>query len=840
MFDLINRCSGLITQYNPIEVPPGALSQADNCVIRRENVIEDRRGYASYGSISNNPVELLVYSSKVLCHNGTTLSYDNGSGTFNPYAGTYSAPSGQKMRGVETWSNLYITTSTGIQVITDTAGTAARNAGVPRAIDLTYVLTGSSGFLASNTQCAYRVIYVRTDANGNVLLGYPSQRLWVANTGTGSVNVNLTVYLNGEIAVADAPQYQVQIYRTQTVAYASASGDQAGDNEYLVYQYTVQAADVTNGYIPVVTDSLIDTLALSNTPLYTNATEEGIEQANDRPPYCNDATLYKSNYLFFANCKTKQRLFFTMVGTSGLTGNTITLQGITYSFGTTEISSGAGAPQAKVSATGVVALDIQLTAQSLVRVINRYASNTTLNAFYESDPSSLPGAILVEERVLGGSAYSLTASNATIQGMFSPQPPTSGTTTQSTSSNQVQKNAIYFSKYQEFEAVPTLNYLLVGPANKAVLRIEPLRNSLVIIKEEGVYLLTGDTPTAFVIIPLDLTVYCKSADSVAALSNQVFMLSNQGVVTISETGVAVVSRAIEPNILPLLSFSGISTYATGCAYESERSYILSVMSASTDTSQNQIYLYNIFTQTWVHWTFGFNAATVEPTSDQLYFTKPGVQTVYKERKSFSNSDYADPESTITITSISGSTVIFNLPGTTPAVGWSISQNGTSIPILTLVANSGTYTATMAASPPGTWVTGAATIYPSVGMVVVWDDWAGPQGGGLLKQVREFAALSDNTGQNSTATTVTLTFTSNFDSSQDQIVYSVSGNGWGASWGSIPWGGDGDSFGYRTYVPRNKQRCRVLNPGVIHAGALEKLSLVGCAFTFDYLGERIGR
>jgi hypothetical protein len=828
--DRVVKCLGLVTQYNPLTLAPGALLKADNCMIRRENIIEDRRGHKSYVDLSNNVKQLLTYQNRVLAHNGTAISYDNGSGTFAAYSGSYTEPTGTKIRSVEAFSNLYFTTSAGVKVFTDVSGTAARSAGVPRALDPSYTLTGASGFLANSYQCAYRVVIQRTDANSNVIKGYPSQRLWVTNSAGGSRNVILTTYLPSEVIAGDI----LQFYRTEQVS--GTTDDTSGDEMGLVYQHAVVSADVSAGYV-TFTDSVTD--ELRGATLYTSPSQEGIAQANDRPPLCKDLALYKSNYMLYANTTTKQRLFVTLVGTSGLSGKTITLGGVTYNFGASEIVSGGGSPQALVSATGVAAVDIDLTARSLVRVINRYASNTTVYAYYLTGPGDLPGQIMVEEKGIGASAFTVQASDTTISGMFFPAPPVGTTNTQSTSSNTQQKNAVYYSKSQQPEHVPLLNYLLVGPANKEILRIVSLRDSAIVIKEDGVYRITGETPQSFTVVPVDLTVYCKSADSVCVLANQVFMLSNQGVVSISENGVQVISREIEPEINPLLTVAALDDYTVGVAYESERSYFLSTISTTTDTVQNQTFVYNIFTRTWVRHTYAFNSAVVEQSVDKLYFSKPSDDDVYVERKSFTDEDYADPEASITILTISGSTITFSISGATPLVGWVVSQGTTEIAIEELTAISGGYSAVLADTPPSSWTTGAATIYPSVAMDIEWHSWTAQQPDSL-KQVWQIGILADDIPGNNTVTRLTTTFRTNFDQESEEVDLDQPGSGWGAAWGSSPWGGAGDSLGYPTYVPRNKQYCTRLTLGVKHKNAREKISIAGCCFSFGVASERLGK
>jgi len=826
--DIVTKCLGIVNQFNPLSVNPGSLAKADNAVNLRENILEDRRGYKVDATLSANISQLMQFNGKVLCHNGTTISY--GPGSYSNYSGSYSAPTSSRIRSQEANSNLYLTTSSGVKVLSDTAGTAARSAGVPRPLDPSYALNaGGTGFLAASYQCAYRTVLQRTDANGNVFFSYPSQRLWVANTAGTSKNVDLTTYLPAEAIAGDV----LQFYRT--IQQSGTATDLSGDEMALVYQISLPSSAISSGAYSF-TDSISD--SLMGATLYTSPSQQGISQANDRPPVCKDMALYRSSFMFYGNCQTKQRLFINMVGVSGLTGKTITLAGVTYNFGATEIITGGGSPQVQVSATGVVAVDIDLTARSLCRVVNRYASNTAVYAYYLSGPSDLPGKIMIEERGIGAAAYSVLSSDTTIAGMFFPSPPVGTANTASTSTNTVQKNAIYFSKYQEIEHVPILNYFLVGPANKNILRIVALRESLVIIKEEGVYRLTGESASTFTVTPIDLTVFCKAENSVAVVSNQVMMLSNQGVVSITENGIQVVSHDIEPSIKKMLTSSILSASTFGVGYESDRLYLISSVTDSSSTAADQTFVYNVFTKTWVRWTYAFNSAVIEPQSDKMYFAK-STSTVYVERKDGSPTDYADPDISITIVSIVGSVVTFTVSGAVPIAGWVISQNGTEIQIDSFITLATSYQATMNSVPPSAWTTGAAIMYPSVGMSLVWNAWTGTNAA-ILKQVRMAKILTDSTTGENTSTKLDATFKSNFDEETETVPLSLSSSGWGGPWGSIAWGGGSDSYGYPTIVPKNKQYCTRMNLGVNHKAAREKVAIAGFGFDFEISSDRIGR
>lgn len=829
MQDTVTRCLGLVTQYNPLTVGKGALSRADDVVITRENIIEPRRGRGLYFSLSSVPSRTLVYDDVLIAQYGNKIAYDN-SGAAADYSGTYSPPSGVRMNGVEAQKNFYFTTDQGIQVLQNQTGTAARLAGVPRALDPSYTLTGSSGFLANNYQCAYRVMIERTDLNDNVLRGYPSQRLWVVNAAGASRNTSLTIYLNTDINVGD----YLNFYRTTQVS--GTSSDDSGDEMGLIYQHEVTSSNISAGYV-TITDNVVDDLR--GETLYTSPSQEGIAQANDRPPLAKDIALYRDQFMIFSNLETKQRLFTTLVGTTGLAVNDqITIAGTTYTF---KASENAAAGEVKISSTGVAAVDIDVTARSLVSVINRYATNTTVYAFYLSGPEDLPGQIMIEERVIGGAAFQAQAQAAGAEDMFFPplpiQPATSDKTT---SSNAELPNFLAISKPGELEAVPIASRYPVGPRNKAILRIAPLQSSLIIIKEEGVYRLSGNSASNFEITPVDLTVSCKAPNSVVVLQNQVFMLSNQGVVAISENGVEVVSRDIEPNIKKLLTITTLDSKTAAAAYESERFYLLSVPTISSDTGPNQTYVLNVFTKTWTRWRFGILDAVVNPAVDKLFMSIPGASAIYRERKDFDDSDYADPEISITIMAINDDVVDFSIASGAPERGWAIKQGDTYICIGTPVPIAGGWRATMDFDPPASWTTGAANIFPNVGYDIQWMNWtAGAPG--MVKQASICAIFADSTPTQNTATKLSATFTSNYDEDEEELDLLTLGSAWGSgAWGEFAWGGGGDPYAYACVVPRNKQYCTRLNVGVRHYNAFEKLSIGGFGLEFTQVSERIGK
>lgn len=962
----VTKCLGLVTQYNPLSVGVGGLIQADNAVIRRENTIENRRGYQEYGTLSEEPKQLLEYRGKVLAHGASTIFADNGSGTFNAYDGQFEEPSdlvttGNTTNASTTISNLgtitsiklgqivtgsgiadgtyvtaisgisitisqaatatasnvtltftsrrvyealadsncYVTTSDGVIVLQDvvqpitftadtssgtntllnvsstnniavgkliqgtgipvstyiagisgttitmtnnasasnvgvtvTATSSYRMAGAPRALGPQLALVTGGSTFATGVNVAYRTIIQRIDQNGNVIVGYPSERAWIANTAVVARNIQLINHLPDDARATDV----LQVYRTRT---ATGTTDTAGDEEGLVYQETLDQADINLGTLTVV-DSVVDELI--GATIYTAPSQEGISQGNSKPPLAKDIALFK-DHMFYGNTETAHILFVNLISTTNLYnggsyGRAVIIAGTTYTSAAAE-NTGTGAFAA--TSTGVAATDIDNTARSLVRVINAYASNTSVYAYYLTTPDTLPGQIAIEARQAGGNAFTIQVGVSATAGDFFPAPPVSpATNTESTSSNQVKRNGLYVSKPSQKEAVPALNYFNVGPSNTDILRNPALRDSVIVIKEEGIYRLNGETIQSFNITPLDLTVFCRAINSVAVLANNVFMLSNQGVVAVNDTGVEVISRAIEPSVLPLLTYPNVSTYTVGIAYESERQYILSTVGSANDTGPTQSFVYNIFTKAWTRWPFGIVAGVVETQQDKLFFTRQNIAKVYRERKSFTNDDYADPEVAITITAISGDDVDFTISGSTPVEGWVISQNNTLIKISSLVTITGGYRATMANTPPAAWTTGAATAFPGIVMEIEWDAYTSGEPG-YLKQLQDFKVLTDNVSTFTTASSLFATFKTDLSTTQEDVEIMSDAQGWGSSpWGSFPWGGVSQTYAFRTWPPQAKSYFRVANFGVIHQNAKERCSISGYSTTIVPVSERTNK
>jgi hypothetical protein len=819
------KIRGLFTHPNDLsEIPEGALARADNVVINKESVAELRRGFDrqtyAFGNVNDRANKLIQYQDKLLAHYSTNklARYDDASGWID-YSGTFEHPDSDlaRVRTAEANSNLYITTAAGIKVLDVYNGTPG-SAGIPRGLDCKATLTGVSGFMTNDTQVGYRVVWGIKDANNNLILGAPSQRASVANSSGGTRDVSLQITIPAGITT----DHFYQVYRSALSASAST---EPSDEMGLVYEANPTAGEITAKTLTVTDQTPED---LRGATLYTSPSQQGVVQANDEPPMAKDVAEFK-NCLWFANTKSKHRLYVTIVAVGGTNGiqlnDTLTIAGTTY---TAKAAETVSSREYALVTAGTPAQNIADTAQSLVRVINQNTTNTTVYAYYLSSEGDLPGKILIEERSIGGASFAATASAHA--SAFNPQLPTSGTTV--SSSNDEFKNGLYNSKLQEPEAVPILNYRRIGSASKKILRVIPSRDSLFVLKEDGIWRVTGEYPS-FNVDELDLTTKLVAPESAVLLNNQIYALTDQGVVSISDTGIQVISRPIEISLLELFgaNLSTLKNVSFGVSYETERKYILFVPTSEADTYPTQAYVYNTFTSSWTRWPLSKKCGLVRSTDDLLYLGDATSAYVNVERKSYSFRDYVDEGSTYTLSSYSESVVTL-----TSVVGIEVGDLlYQSSSIYSQIISIDTANNQVTVNEERAWSAGSVTIYKAIEGIV---EWAPNTGGnpGQLKHFQECSLLFKN---NYFPQADVGFYTELSGSLEETTVYGTYGGLWGLfPFGEAAWGGVQRPRIIRTYIPREKAWADLLSIRFTHRMGYSQFQLQGAAITFEMISERL--
>lgn len=819
---------GLYTNVNELSAAPeGALATADDIVINQKSIAESRRGFNrltySLPLTSDRADKLTQYQGYLIAHYSTSkLAYYNPASGFSVYSGSYLHPDSSigRIKTAEANSNLYMTSSTGILKLDAIANTPSQ-AGMVKSLDCkASASVNASGFMSNNSQVAYRIVWGIKDANLNLILGAPSQRAVIANSSGGYQDVSLQITIPSGVGTA----HFFQIYRSNQSASSTTLPD---DSMQLVYE-----ANPTSGQISAKSITVIDSVpdSLRGAALYTNDTQEGILQSNEMPPFAYDLALFK-NCLFYGNIKTKQQLVLSLVSVGGSAGlqlnDTITIAGTTY---TAKAAETVGSAEFKLTSSGSAAQNIEDTALSLVRVINQYSSNTAVYAYYISTPSGLPGQLLIEERTLGGSAFSATST--AFSTAWLPALPSSGATV--TSSNNTALNGLMYSKSQVPEAVPTANILYVGSAAKKILRIIPLRDSLFILKEDGIYRCTGTGPGNFAVDLLDSTALLVAPESAVALNNKIHALTSQGVVAISDSGVEVISRPIENRIISLFgsSLDAVKTYSFGVGYESDRKYILWTVSSSGDTYPTQAFVWNIFTRTWCRWTRKQAHAIVLSSDDKIYACDPLSSNVVQERKGQTYTDYADEAIAISVLSASGTSIVVN-DSSIVSVGDRLYQSANVSSVVSAI-NAATNTLTV--NDTLSWTPGASSsVLKSISCVIEWLPQSG-KNPGTLKKFSECVLLLKQHFFNQAY----LDFYSDISGSYEGNAF---GGDPGTGWGLFPWGGSlwglvARTAPMRTYIPSEKQRCDLLSVRLRVNEAWARFQVEGLSIVVKGISSRV--
>jgi hypothetical protein len=376
---------------------------------------------------------------------------------------------------------------------------------------------------------------------------------------------------------------------------------------------------------------------------------------------------------------------FTFASTTGGASGTVEYEGLADTSGRrlVRLSIVYSSPNSPTLSEAIA-----LTARALLKAINRNA-DATIYAQYVSAPDAAPGKLFFIAKNVNAVSYAVTISNSAATQAFIPDVPTSGTAVSDT--QEAKPNELAIAKLQEPEAVPISDRIAIGSESAAILRIAPLRDSLIILKEDGVFRLNGDSKSNFSVTAVDNTVICVAKRSVAVLNNSVYALTNQGVVQITDSSVPIISRPIEPYFSSIIGIPGLEAVTSGVGYESERLYLLSTVQPNTSVSEPNItYCYNYLTDSWTTWrgdAVVFLGAHLGMEDDKLYFIEGGATNlVHKERKNQNKVDFSGQEYATPIIAAQVATAVA-VAGTATVTATTIEEHGLAVGDLITVSRS---------------------------------------------------------------------------------------------------------------------------------------------------------
>jgi hypothetical protein len=772
---------GLFTYPNPLsQVPPGAMKVAQNVVIDRPGIVETRRGFEYYGdSLPSAGIKAFVYMSRTLwyCEDGELVYDSDGAGTWTQYSGTYSPPSGNFINSTQANGNFYYTTNNGVYKISSLAGTP-QQAGGPEGLDVSLAVAGMGTAVPTNAQVAYALVWGYLDANDNLILGAPTEWAYYVNASGNTNDIDITTTIPDTVTTS----YFLQIYRTPAT---SSSSIVPGNNFQLAAQYTPTALDISNKSI-TVTDSTPDSLL--GATLYT-ADSQPSNLPNTPPPLCLDITTYNS-MTFYINFSTLQQVNFTLAAVGGSNGIVnddtfiIADQGgaLTRTY-TAKASNDFGNQEFGRVTSGTIAQQIDGTARNLVACINQDTGNTLWYAYYQTGTNILPGAVILKARNLQSGPFYLNSSRTTC---WTPEIPSSGQ--DYISSNTSSPDSFMVSKVAQPEAVPVAYTIPVQSGNVTIqlYRGVALQDALYLFTNSGVFRVTGSDPTSLQVILFDSSALLVGLQTPQILNNSIYYYATQGECNVSSGGNQIISRNVERDIIQLSQLPNFTSLAFGCAYESDRKYLLFSPSNSSDQLATQQYVYNWITTAFTLWTVSAGAAIVNQATNKLYISDANGN-VFQERKTLSNEDYSDQSTSITINSIDTTNNQFTLADSTDVlIGDIIQQTVASELFSTQVTGNNTSTGVIDVSSTTGFVTGSATDYRSISTLLQF----APITCGFPLNMKRFSNWKF-AFTNANFDSLQVSFTSDlYTIPETADLVPISTGGFGAEpegWGTVPWG-----------------------------------------------------
>ena len=561
---------GLVTNASSLITPPGALIEAENVVIRKPGMVEPREGMEA--APNSNGREAWAFR-----HNRRDIYGRYTSPTFTYFvAATGVQVTGEtqpfrrdiltaaQLRGV-----LYLPGADGVRRLQDNA-LAFETSGVLNTAFLSVVslLPGASGWLPPDSHAAYRLVVYSKDAGGMVRRSSPSGPFEVQNTSA-------TDHADVRVQIATYQPYvgplTVEIYRS-----AHFPLDITIDDEMQLVGTVELVGFPVDFYDRVKQEE-------RGAVLYTSPSHGGILMQNDPPPACACVAAFKRS-MFYANWRGPGRLTlsyelqpgiiagatgigtreFSVTTTSGVAvvtmASTVGLRpgqrvaGLSVGSNTilTAVTAGSVTMSPAPSATGTNTL--QFIDQIWIGTDNWPADQPELIA--GSYPVSMTQ--IVPGPYGRGKTYVFTLDNAAPVGPeytirathgaeYSPPVPAYEQPAKAWEQETV-PGGIRWSKPDEPEAVPPVYYAYVGDSQKAVLGLVPTRDALFVLKEDGVFRLTGVNAT-WRIDPYDPTLYCVLPNSVRALQERAYFLSNKGVIEFWDGGSEIVSLPVNDVIM---------------------------------------------------------------------------------------------------------------------------------------------------------------------------------------------------------------------------------------------------------------------------------------------------
>lgn len=274
------------------------------------------------------------------------------------------------------------------------------------------------------------------------------------------------------------------------------------------------------------------------------------------------------------------------------------------------------------------------TARQLAYVISRVAAGVF--AFAIEDPyyrdawgGSTKATVVVRSRELDDSQWAVTFianTTSTIAPGIAYQASTSGG---ALVTRDNLPHGLMYSKPDEPEHVPALNFFPVGNENDPVYAFAPIGDSMLVFKRDGIYRVSGSAPDNWRVDILEPDLRILRGECVAVLDGEAYAWTDRGVYAVSESGAQSVSEgAVGRDLQARAGHLLVSALTTGAFVATSRRRNLVLVGTPTGNgSEDADYLYVLNTSTgaWCRWTRPLYCLA-DDTQGEVHFSRSDYAT----------------------------------------------------------------------------------------------------------------------------------------------------------------------------------------------------------------------
>lgn len=294
-------------------------------------------------------------------------------------------------------------------------------------------------------------------------------------------------------------------------------------------------------------------------------------------------------------------------------------------------TSGGGVSTFNVSSASALT-----TAREIAYEISRV--NSHLVASVVEDPYALNGeaTIILRAKNFNIAQWSVTSSN--LSAFDYERNASNGVLV----SRDDKPNRLIYSKPDEPEHFPELNFIDIGNEADPIMALSPLRGALLVFKRDGIFRVTGSAPDNWRVDVLDTVLRPLRGESVATLGETAAVYTQRGVFLVDEGGSQDISDGLVAETLITAARTAIltpTTYGVFVTALNESGLLLvgqpdSAGSAVTRT----IYCWSQTTRAWTTWQARASAVTEARELGAFFLARSGEWRVSQSRSAFTGYD----------------------------------------------------------------------------------------------------------------------------------------------------------------------------------------------------------